>query len=542
MRALTKKVLFLLDDTPYFMPSHSDIPLLGLPLSAISHVEVIRGPGAVYYGTNATAGVIKVFTKQHIKEQEMSLTLAEHNEVQVSGAVEFEHANVHSLLAANYESSDGYSAHYPAFDTFTQGDINKKDDSQSFLARISNEKNKLLLHVFETHYTGIAQPRAINNVNDLTYKGLLISVQREEKIDGMHMNFFADYNRFYLNFLVDDFVSLGVPGGFQLSEDGEKNNRTRAGFNMDYKFSEQISMFFGAEMERRETGAYEVYNAQSGGVTGIIMPGFYLNETSVYGQLDYVPYDAGRLLAGWRYTNNDITGDAIVPRLGFVHSINEKSSFKLLYSVGFNSPSFTQLKADFNGLVNGNENLVSEQIASLDAGYYFQNKNLSWGITLFRMDAKDFIVSDRSSGAIEFFNASDFTRHGSELDVEYVLEDWKKIFFNLTYQLDGNSATTNDSTRLYAPQWLANSGIIFRLNQTHQVGVSIRYIGERASSDSQILLNAQYQYTRANFNISTTLENGADTQIQDPNMAEFNDRLVPSGQNRNVKLAVKYRF
>ena len=537
-----QKVLFLLDDTPYFMPSHSDIPLLGLPLSAISHVEVIRGPGAVYYGTNATAGVIKVFTKQHIKEQEMSLTLAEHNEVQVSGAVEFEHANVHSLLAANYESSDGYSAHYPAFDTFTQGDINKKDDSQSFLARISNEKNKLLLHVFETHYTGIAQPRAINNVNNLVYKGLLISVQREEMFNGLHMNFFADYNRFYLNFLVGNFISPDVPGGFQLSENGEKNNRARAGLNLDYRLNAELSIFFGAEMERRETGAYEVYNAQSGGVTGIIMPGFYLNETSVYGQLDYVPYDAGRLLAGWRYTNNGITGDAIVPRLGFVHSINEKSSFKLLYSVGFNSPSFTQLKADFNGLVNGNENLVSEQIASLDAGYYFQNKNLSWGITLFRMDAKDFIVSDRSSGAIEFFNASDFTRHGSELDVEYVLEDWKKIFFNLTYQLDGNSATTNDSTRLYAPQWLANSGIIFRLNQTHQVGVSIRYIGERASSDSQILLNAQYQYTQANFNISTTLENGADTQIQNPNMAEFNDRLVPSGQNRNVKLAVKYRF
>ena len=181
-----------------------------------------------------------------------------------------------------------------------------------------------MLHIFETHYTGIAQPRAINNVNDLTYKGLLISVQREEKIDGMHMNFFADYNRFYLNFLVDDFVSLGVPGGFQLSENGEKNNRARAGLNLDYRLNAELSIFFGAEMERRETGAYEVYNAQSGGVTGIIMPGFYLNETSVYGQLDYVPYDAGRLLAGWRYTNNGITGDAIVPRLGFVHSINEK--------------------------------------------------------------------------------------------------------------------------------------------------------------------------------------------------------------------------
>lgn len=537
-----QKVLFLLDDTPYFMPSHSDIPLLGLPLAAISHVEVIRGPGAVYYGTNATAGVIKVFTKKHIKEQEVTVMLAEHNELHINGAVEIDRGEMHGLLAASYESSDGYPAHYPAFDTFAQGDINKKDDSQSFLTRMSDEKNTLLLHVFETHYTGIAQPRAVNNVNDMAYKGLMFSVQREEDLNDLHLKIFADYNRFYLNFLVDDFVSADVPGGFRLSHDGERNNRTRAGFNLDYKISDQLSMFFGAEMERRESGAYEVFNAQTGDTTGSIMPSFYLNETSVYGQLDYVPYDAGRLLVGWRYTNNDITGDAIVPRLGFVHSINDNSSFKLLYSVGFNSPSFTQLKADFNGLVNGNEDLMSEQIASIDAGYYFQNKKLSWGITIFRMDAKDFIISDRSSGAIEFFNASNFTRHGSELDVEYVLADWKKIFFNLTYQLDGNSATENDNTRLYAPNWLANSGIIFRLNPNHQVGVSVRYIGERASADSQVLLNAQYQYTQANLNLSATLENGTDADIQNPNMGEFNNRLVPSGQNSNVKLAVKYSF
>ncbi|MFT5298068.1 MAG: outer membrane receptor for ferrienterochelin and colicins [Colwellia sp.] len=64
VEAFKQKVLFLLDDVPYWMPSHSEIPLLGIPIEAISHVEVIRGPGAIYYGSNASAGVIKIVTKQ----------------------------------------------------------------------------------------------------------------------------------------------------------------------------------------------------------------------------------------------------------------------------------------------------------------------------------------------------------------------------------------------------------------------------------------------------------------------------------------------
>ncbi|MBA6357086.1 TonB-dependent siderophore receptor, partial [Colwellia sp. BRX8-3] len=64
VEAFNQKILFIVDDVPYWMPSHSEIPLLGIPIEAISHVEVIRGPGAIYYGTNASAGVIKIVTKQ----------------------------------------------------------------------------------------------------------------------------------------------------------------------------------------------------------------------------------------------------------------------------------------------------------------------------------------------------------------------------------------------------------------------------------------------------------------------------------------------
>lgn len=37
---------------------------IGFPLDSIQHIEVIRGPGSVIYGTNAMAGVINIITKE----------------------------------------------------------------------------------------------------------------------------------------------------------------------------------------------------------------------------------------------------------------------------------------------------------------------------------------------------------------------------------------------------------------------------------------------------------------------------------------------
>jgi hypothetical protein len=54
-----QKVLFLLDGVPYWQPSHSDVPLRGIPPKAIDHVELIRGPGSVIHGSNARGGVMK---------------------------------------------------------------------------------------------------------------------------------------------------------------------------------------------------------------------------------------------------------------------------------------------------------------------------------------------------------------------------------------------------------------------------------------------------------------------------------------------------
>jgi outer membrane receptor protein involved in Fe transport len=86
VEAFNQKVLFMLYGVPYWMPSHSEIPLLGMPLEAISHVEVIRGPGAVIYGSNASAGVINIITKQ-TPQSVVAFSAGSHNKINGGGYI-----------------------------------------------------------------------------------------------------------------------------------------------------------------------------------------------------------------------------------------------------------------------------------------------------------------------------------------------------------------------------------------------------------------------------------------------------------------------
>jgi len=105
-----QKVLFLLDDTPYFMPSHSDIPLLGIPIEAIDRIEVIRGPGAMYYGTNATAGVIKIVTKKE-GDNTLSARAGENKYLNAGGVYHSGKQDWGELSAAfELQNDEGYRA------------------------------------------------------------------------------------------------------------------------------------------------------------------------------------------------------------------------------------------------------------------------------------------------------------------------------------------------------------------------------------------------------------------------------------------------
>jgi outer membrane cobalamin receptor len=138
-----QKVLFLLDDVPYWMPSHSQVPLLGIPLESIDHIEIIRGPGAVIYGSNATSGVVKIITR---KRQASAITFtAGNNEVKNAGGYIYQDFNAQGSIniAAEVQREEGF-----------EGEIQGRTRSQQYeslsLDYVYNNMT-IKLHGFEAH-------------------------------------------------------------------------------------------------------------------------------------------------------------------------------------------------------------------------------------------------------------------------------------------------------------------------------------------------------------------------------------------------------
>jgi outer membrane receptor protein involved in Fe transport len=539
-----QKVLFLVDGVPYFMPSHSEIPLSGIPLEAISHIEVIRGPGAVFYGTNATAGVINVITKKDTSKSRIAASYGSNDKL--NGGAIINHTFNEDLgcsLAFESQTDHGYDARYPAYPGFAEGTINKKDEMDSVLAKFRYKKANVLAQAFQSETNGLENPRQVNNVNTNEYEGYLLHADYGDTTGGdLDWKLFTDYNNFFLNFTVEDQINGDTPGGTRFNDGGDNNYRWRSGSSLNYHWSKVLAVFAGLEYEERYTGEYQAYNGATGETRGVIVPHFGLSEWSFYSQIDYILGAKWRFFVGGRLTDNSITGTDSVPRLGAVYKIDDLQSLKLLYSVGFNSPSFTQLRADLLPLVQGNPDLSPEKIKTVDLAYSYSKGNNFFVANVFYLKAENFIVSDRSSGTIKFYNASDFERYGAELDYQGILAKQWTLFANLAYHVQGNSMEEDDPTAIYAPKFTTALGVNYTFLKRHSIGASLRTISHRADSDALAQFNLDYQYKLEGLTLFSTLRNILDEEILHPNIGEFSSREVPGGEGFNFIVGAKYGF
>jgi outer membrane receptor protein involved in Fe transport len=538
-----QKVLFLLDGVPYFMPSHSEIPLLGIPTESISHIEVIRGPGAVFYGTDATAGVINVVTKKDTDNSRLAASYGSNDKLNGGGIINHTFNEDTGLsLAFESQSDTGYDAHYPTYPGYRSGTTSKAEEMDSVLAKLRYKKANLLAQAFQSSVNGLGSPRQINNVNTLDYTGYLVHADYGDTTGNTDWKLFTDYNNFYLKYTVLDLFGSNIPGGYRFADDGEQNYRWRSGSSANYHWSKALSLFAGLEYEERHTGAYQVYNGVTDATTAVLMPAFGLTEWSFYSQIDYALWEKWRFLLGGRFTDNSITGSDSVPRLSAVYKIDDKQSIKLLYSVGFNSPSFTQLKADNLPEVQGNTGLTPEKIKTVDLAYSYSKGNNLFVANIFYLQAENFIVSDRSTGTIRFYNASDFDRYGAELDYQGVLAKLWTVFANVAYHAQGNSTDATDITAIYAPKVTTAMGLSYKFLPRQSIGTSMRTISHRANSASLAQLNLDYQYKLDKITLFATLRNVLDEEILSPNIGEYNSREIPSGEGLNFLVGAKYTF
>lgn len=563
-----QKVLFLVEGVPYWMSSHGDMPLLSMPSELIDHVEVIRGPGSVIYGTNASAGVINVIFKKDVDQAGLALTGGSHGLANAGASVSQKFDGGYYYAGGSYQSmSQGYDAFYPKTnlifpftvgkyvsgkDTLkyaTSGTQNKKEEFYDFAAGAKYGNFNVLGHLFKQTTNGLGGAPLIFQTNRLIYQGFLLHADYSQKIADADVNVYADYNPFSLLIDIDNFLAtknaaniVTATSGKQQYESPYSNNyRARFGASATYSLSENSSLLFGVEDEYRKAGQYQKTDA-SDKLLALQSNITSVSELSSYLQVD-MSFGALRAVAGARYVNNKLAGSHFSPRAALIYNFDESQSVKLLFSEGFNSPVLSQQDLIIPFVIAGNRDLKAEIIRSVDLAYTSSNTTQILIVNGYFISTENTISRVTKPGAAQpqYMNVKGFSRYGVEADYQRSLGKLL-LFANGAYNAQGNKVYTDDVLARYVPAVTMNAGVRFRINEMHSVGLSERYWSERGGISAQNITNLSYNLNYGAFNFFVNAENIFDQDIQNPDVNAYAIASVPGGPGRSMYAGIKYNI
>lgn len=549
--AFNQKVLFLLDGVPYHQPSHSLIPIEGVPWGSILHVEVIRGPGAVFHGTQASGGVFNVVTKNSLEANSAAIKLGKNELVQGNVFLNTQLNNGGLLnFAAEIRTGGKYTESYEqvfANIGVIKDDVSKELEKKSALLNYQLSDFKAQFHAFSDKTIGINDGYAdLETLQPFIMESdaYLLHLENSWFTDKATFKVYGDYNHYTFSLRINNNFGAGSDAIAQKDDDGEQDYRARVGAALNYNYNAQWDIALGAEHETRSVGNYGLYlpsDLSSPLVT--LFEEEAIDELSAYSQATYTSGN-WRFHVGARFTDNELSGSKVTPRFAFIYKLDEHQSIKLLYSTGFNSPNPTQTSINLPGNVVGNSELTAEVVKATDIAYSYTQSNFLFVANIYHLQAEDFIVRRFSEplDSVSFFNENEYERTGAELDLQYV-ENGFKSFVNFSFANEGNSFDIDDLGAYRIPKYTASVGSSYTLSDSQTIGGNLSYIGERRGLDAYSLLNMNYTIQYDRIDISLIAKNLLDEKIQNPDISSQSSQLVALGDKGvHLHLGLKTYF
>jgi outer membrane receptor protein involved in Fe transport len=551
VEGFNQKVLFLLDGVPYWQSSHGDVPLAAIPLELVQHVELVRGPGGILFGTNATGGVINVVTR---RDADRRIAVAAGSQQRWRGEGywhhDFERAGGLSLALSANEGPDydgdftrrPVPANFPP-GTPSDGEVPRGKQQVSAFIAWRGEHGSLRWHGFETGSEGLAAAASLLNTSRLQYEGQQLVAERRQAFGEAHqLQAIVDWTRYTLSIPTDRQLA-GVTDGLQtFAEDGDDNQRLRGGLHWQSTLGEERYLQAGVERELRRNGEYQLRNRATGALLAVQMTPGTTGESALYLQGD-ARFGDWRAVLGLRRVDSDVFDDATLPRGSLLWQVSERQNWRLVYAEGYNAPTPLQRRVQVPpNALRGNPDLLAESVRNLELAWTWQNAGQSWSLTGYRLQVDEAIRRALIPGTttVTFVNLPPFRRHGLEAEWRIKRERWQ-TYASAHWLHEGNSDA--DAFALLAPRWQASAGASWTRG-AHQWGASLRHIGRRAAADGLWLANLHYRYEHDDWYLEAGIDNLFGDDQQHADALDLNPaRLVAAGPaDPGVVLGMGWRF
>ena len=519
----------------------------GFPLEMIDHIEIIRGPGSVIYGTNAMSGAINIITKdskKSVNENRIDISMGSFNRNQLQLTTLLGNADYSlniglNAIRANGDSVDGV---VDAYDVAGAYDMGEKSDNL----------------VFNGQYKGFTINGMLMNSDSDSFgsKFHVPSSTMQKKRQYLDLGYTYDITADWdvsLNYTINT-------GEFdwEISNSGTKNHYDDQYDMLEMLIRGSIANNFNVLLGVNSS------NYESKFKSGLLDAS--INNKSAYLQMDYMLSASQKIIGGVQLNKPEDTEEDLSSRLGYVSALGDSVWFKLLYSEAYRSPNLQEAKIDATTL-KGNPLLDPEKVATYDAQLIYQKSKYYFALsvydTMLRNVISRYIVDIDGQDTTKFRNEGHIHYQGLEFEGRAYIGDDVSIIGNFSYQKNKTDSGMEDST--FAPNIMAKVGVTYEGIYGMNMSTFNSYIGESTDltlTNSAVLRNPKadaYNLLTMNISIDTGkmwnigkeghslitlyLDNLLDEGIYSPDLDYTKgSNTIPSHWGRSANLTYTYKF
>ena len=447
-------VLWLVDGVRVASANTGATAFEHLPLDQIERIEIVRGPRASYYGSDAIGGVIAITTRERDGAAGM-LRIGSHGRVAAAAAYGASGERGAFSVQIGGEEYDGFSAQLP-------GSFGYDPDDDGYSHRDLGLRGRFELGSQRVGLSGLATRQDVEfdqGVTDVRQHALALTVEGELQSDWTH--------RLTLGGARDD---LDTPVFYaQFS-----TRRENLDWVHDLALGRAQHLVFGINAQRERGNSVDTF-AGAALYSGSLQhhAGFvgWQGENGAFDHelaLRYDDHDSfggkatGQAALGWRFDGGRVYAS---------------------WGEGFRAPNLNELYSPgYGGYYAGNPNLDPERSSSLELGLDMRLGAVDFGVNAYRTRIDD-LIAFQGGETSQAINVARAAVDGVELSVERHFEVWH-IGANATWQDARDEGS--DQPLLRRPQRKAAVQAGYALGNGVSVAGDIAYASQRRDFDGEL--------------------------------------------------------
>ncbi len=428
-----------------------------LPLEQIERIEIVRGPRAAFWGSDAIGGVIHVFTRDPSAPSARVLA-GSYGRAGASAGAGFGGKERGFGLTAGYQRLDGFSATNPgATFAYDPDDDGYRNRNLSLRGRTALGSQRLAFSAIGTDADvefdrGTTQAR--NSSVGLTLGGELRQGWSHQLTLG-HAREDLDTTSSFSNQFQSRRTSLDWINSVQAGNDATLS----FGLNWQREDGASQNVFDGAlfDQQRTSKAAFAGYGGRFG---------------------DHV------LDLSLRRDDSDQYGGATSGNAGWGWSFNERARVRLSWGEGFRAPNFNELfYPDVGFGFAGNPDLRPESSRTWEGGLAFDPAaGHRVGLSVYRSRVRD-LVAFAAPGTNNAININRAELEGVELEYRFERGGWN-AGGNLAWQ-DAVNASTG-SPLLRRAKRKAHADLGYRFDRGLELGLDADHVSARADFGARL--------------------------------------------------------